>query len=426
MSQSENKSNTGNTIIFNASKNELFKITDGFKTLTRRLKSGWRVFSNKESISTEILSQASLFVLPGPREKFTETEFSHIRKYLDNGGSVLVLLGEGGEKRFQTNINFLLEEYGIMVNNDSVVRTVYYKYFHPKEALVSNGILNRALSHAAGKMIPGTGTDDSNNTQALSFLYPFGATLNIAKPAVAVLSTGSVAFPLNRPVCAFYTNQKNNGKLVVLGSAHMFSDQYIDKEENNKLRDVIFNFLTSNEIRLNAIDADDPEISDYNMIPWTSKLSEQPFSCLQESDEIPQDFTKLFDTQLFEMRNNLLPRVIRTYEQIHIKHEPLRLITPQFETPLPSLQPAVFPPSFRELPKPSLELFDLDEAFSSEKARLAQLTNKCTDDDLEYYVRECGEIMGITSQLAIHERNAKHILAFIMKHVVEFKKLNRE
>ena len=29
----------------------------------------------------------------------------------------MVLLGEGGESRFDTNINFLLEDYGIMVNN---------------------------------------------------------------------------------------------------------------------------------------------------------------------------------------------------------------------------------------------------------------------------------------------------------------------
>lgn len=26
---------------------------------------------------------------------------------------------------------------------DCVVRKVYYKYFHPKEALISNGVLNR-------------------------------------------------------------------------------------------------------------------------------------------------------------------------------------------------------------------------------------------------------------------------------------------
>ena len=37
----------------------------------------------------------------------------------------------------------------------------------------------------------------------------------------------------------------------------------------------------------------------------------------------------------------------------------------------------VFPPQFRELPGPSLDLFDLDESFSSEKARMAQITNKC-------------------------------------------------
>lgn len=37
----------------------------------------------------------------------------------------------------------------------------------------------------------------------------------------------------------------------------------------------------------------------------------------------------------------------------------------------------VFPPTFRELPPPPLELFDLDEAFSSERSQLARLTNKC-------------------------------------------------
>ena len=34
-----------------------------------------------------------------------------------------------------------------------------------------------------------------------------------------------------------------------------------------------------------------------------------------------------------------------------------------------------------------MELFDLDEAFSSEKSRLAQITNKCGEEDLEYFIR---------------------------------------
>ena len=68
----------------------------------------------------------------------------------------------------------------------------------------------------------------------------------------------------------------------------------------------------------------------------------------------------------------------RSYEKMRVRHEPLTLIAPQFETPLPALQAAVFPPSFRELPPPALELYDLDEQFSTESARLAQLANKCT------------------------------------------------
>ncbi|GFS93321.1 intraflagellar transport protein 52 homolog [Trichonephila clavipes] len=84
----------------------------------------------------------------------------------------------------------------------------------------------------------------------------------------------------------------------------------------------------------------------------------------------------------------------------------------------------VFPPSFRELQKPALELFDLDEAFSTEKARLAQLTNKCTDEDIEYFIRECGDVLNVTDKLPSDKRDGKHILEYITSQVAEFKKLN--
>jgi intraflagellar transport protein 52 len=92
-------------------------------------------------------------------------------------------------------------------------------------------------------------------------VYPYGATLNVAKPAVAVLSTGSVSFPANRPVCALHKRPgSTTGKLAVLGSGHVFADQYIDKESNSVLWEIIMNFLTEDLI-LHAIDADDPEVS---------------------------------------------------------------------------------------------------------------------------------------------------------------------
>lgn len=432
-----------NVIVFDTTKNELYRLNEGYKTLQRKLKGNWKTATNREDsssgINSDTLSNSRVFVLAGPREKFTENEINHLKKYLETGGSLLVLLGEGGEKRFETNINFFLEEYGIMINSDSVVRTNYHKYFHPKECLISNGVLNRAISEAAGKgSMKFYSADDpaggggSNNAQALGFLYPYGATLNVAQPAVPVLSTGSVSFPLNRPVCAFYSHPGSGGKLAVLGSGAMLSDQYIDKEDNHKVKDVIFDFLTSSDFGLNEIDANDPDISDYNMIPDTVRLAEGVRVCLQESDEIPADYTRLFEQRLFSISTQLVPSTIRAYEQLGVKHEQLRLITPQFETPLPPLAAAVFPPSFRELPNPQLELFDLDEAFSSEKSRLAQITNKCSDEDLDYYVREAADILGVTAAIPNPGQGegsasaTKRILEYVLAHITEFKKLNQD
>ncbi|XP_027859197.1 intraflagellar transport protein 52 homolog [Xiphophorus couchianus] len=414
-------------IIFNASKRELFGINNGYKYMQKRLRAQWKIQSIKEELSTEKLKGVKLWITAGPREKFTASELEVLKHYLDGGGNMLVMLGEGGEMKYDTNINFLLEEFGIMVNSDAVVRNVYYKYFHPKEALVSNGVLNREISRAAGKVVTGVIEDEAvgNNAQALTFVYPFGATLSVMKPAVAVLSTGSVCFPLNRPVLAFY-HGKESGKLAVLASCHMFCDQYSDREDNSKIMDVVLQWLMSENIQLNQIDAEDPEIADYTMLPDTGRLSEQLRVCLQEGDENPRDFTSLFDMSLFNLSPNSLPEVISSFKQLNVKHEPLQLITPQFETPLPQLQPAVFPPALSELPPPMLDLFDLDETFSSEKVRLAQLTNKCTDDDLEFYVRKCGEILGVTPKLDKEHRDAKHILEHIFFQVVEFKKLNQE
>ena len=144
----------------------------------------------------------------------------------------------------------------------------------------------------------------------------------------------------------------------MVGSGAMFSDQYIDKEDNHKIKEVIFDFLTNDEdgpgIKLNEIDAEDPEISDYNMIPDTCRLANAVRVCLQESDEIPADYTRLFEHRLFSISTSLVPSSIRAYDQLGVKHEQLRLISPQFETPLPPLAAAVFPPTFRELANPQV------------------------------------------------------------------------
>lgn len=92
---------------------------------------------------------------------------------------------------------------------------------------------------------------------------------------------------------------------------------------------------------------------------------------------MPRDFATLFTNELYQVNTSMVPHVVKAYTELEVTHAPLKLIEPQFETPLPPLRPAVFPPAFRELGPPALDLFDLDDCFSSEQVRLNQLTNKC-------------------------------------------------
>merc|ERR1711916_171883 len=130
---------------------------------------------------------------------------------------------------------------------------------------------------------------------------------------------------------------------------------------------------------------------------------------------------KLFDTSLFSFDTTLIPKVVNLYKLMGVPHdEALTLIPPQFECPLPKSAPATFPPAMREPSAPALDQFDLDEHFAKENIRLSQLTNKCSngEEDLEYYIAESGEILGITKDLPFGERSAKHILFHIFKQIV--------
>lgn len=85
----------------------------------------------------------------------------------------------------------------------------------------------------------------------------------------------------------------------------------------------------------------------------------------------------------------------------------------------------VFPPTFQELPPPALELYDLDEAFSSNFLKLSQLTNKYMADtdissekELDYYIREFGAIMRISN---IETLTAKGVLNHVFMKISSYK-----
>ena len=79
-------------------------------------------------------------------------QLTALSAYLTGGGSVLVMSAEGGDGKQGSNIGDFTAEFGIAINSDIVLRTVFYKYLHPKEAFVSRGCLSKPFGAAVTRV----------------------------------------------------------------------------------------------------------------------------------------------------------------------------------------------------------------------------------------------------------------------------------
>ena len=81
------------TICFDCSKREIFTPSNGLKVLRRKLNQTYKMSANKDMLTIERLREASVLVLAGPREKFSQAEFEALKQYLAEGGSIFITLG---------------------------------------------------------------------------------------------------------------------------------------------------------------------------------------------------------------------------------------------------------------------------------------------------------------------------------------------
>ena len=388
----------------------------------------------KKEFKLDKIKTANIFIIGEPKQLFTPEEIEILKKYIEEGGNILILQGEGGDSKNNTNLNDLLKDYGIQFHSDSVVRTSYYKYLHPKECFIDTlkvhpEFLKTIKSVNKKKKIDLLDNDDNDDDDdsLLKIIYPFGQSIDInqnAKNVGVVFNSGIISYPLNRPLCVCANSKSGKGKICLLGSIKFINNDYIDKEENRKVIEGILKWLLGITNPGLTIQSKEVLINNYTYIPNIISLSDKIKSCLEEAKEPPRNFNDLYDMSLFKIDNNLVPESIELYDKLNVKHEILSIIPPQFETPLPPLQLAVFDPIIKDFQVPNLELFDLDEQFASEKIKLAQVTNKCNDEDLEYYIKECSDILGISGKIDNND-DPKAVLAYVMKELINYKKLNQ-
>ncbi|KAK2722679.1 hypothetical protein QYM36_003011, partial [Artemia franciscana] len=403
------------SVVFNISKNEEFTLQDNFKELQKYLKASWKVLLQKDRIGPGTTGGCErLIVLPTPKEKFSEIEFNALRQHIENGGKLMVIAEQNMDKETETNIDFLLEEYGIMINQDCVIRVSPSGLFHPKECLISNVPLPQVSLVKNSRNIQSTKQFLVSNRK-VSFLFPFGATLNVAKPAITIFTTGHFCHPLQRPIVAAYSHPKSGGKLLVVGSIQLFYDSYVKKHDNEEVVRLLFDFCMS-DIRINDEKLSlNVEVTEYFSAPDVISLAEEPKVVFSQSEPLPADYMELFDTKFYSLDTSLLPEVLRNYEDIGVVHEMLRIIPPKFDIPHPPLQMAVFPPPFISFDPPAVELFDLEEAWKSNETNLSSVASKWLESRLESNILSGGNSIGINSE------SSRETLKKVLKDILSYK-----
>ena len=382
----------------------LFDHSGKNKKLYRKLHSFAKIKNYDGSeLSADTLADCDLFVCFGSK-LHSDSSVSALKEFIDRGGSVAIFSTEAEPN------NHFLSFYGIRIEEGTVVRAVYHEgFFHPKHALIQNGIAQQFGSSA------------ENMSTSMAFVHPNGTTLSVEPPSFTLLSSGSTSYPVDCPVAAAWESTVGRGRLIVVGSADIFSDEWLERQDNSKLCDIFFDFLLHRGMEfdpsLGRSDFEEKEI-----VPDIASLSNLIKPCLQEIEPLPQDYTTLLCDDQFGLTMEHIPKVIDAYKTLNVPYEPLTLIEPHFNCPHPPLRMATHAPTMLAQPSPELELFDLDDCLTDARTRLVRLGGKYVDDcDLTNYILEAGWILGVDggcNQVDDEEEKAKHVLHAVAKMIL--------
>jgi intraflagellar transport protein 52 len=387
--------------VLDAGRHELYSRDKKLSQLAALISAACEVKTYKGPITADLLKGLSSIWFVGPRRDLATEEVTLLESYVSSGGACLIF-SESPPPLFGQ----FVRKFGVTVS-DPVIAPTYICYIDPHQITVQQGLVNRAVAQFCKEPNP-------------TFAFPMGSTLDINLPSVPLLTSGLSSYPLNRPIIAHARIGK--GTLTVFGSAHVFSDEWIKCESNGKLAKFIIGLIITKTEALNEIDAEHPEVTERWYTPDIQSMSERLRSCIHESEKLRPDFKENFDRGFFRMDMSFVAQSERVASILGIKNEPLDTVKPQFDTALPPLTPAVFPPQMREPRGPTLELFDLDDAFASPKTRLAQLAQRTPPKNAEKFIIQASKILGILPNLPENKRTGKDVLEFVFTQIVKFKR----
>ena len=75
-------------------------------------------------------------------------------------------------------------------------------------------------------------------------------------------------------------------------------------------------------------ETDEPDVSEFMVVPDVQGMADSLKSCLQTSDDVPVNFSDMFDNTLFKFDVDMIPETVEAFGEMGVKHETLTLIPP--------------------------------------------------------------------------------------------------
>jgi len=273
--------------LIDAGRRELYHIDKKMNNFQSIVSSLITTQTHKGPITDEALSNVSSMWFIGPQKDITPEESLCLENFIIRGGNILVFAS-----KLTPVFDAFIKKYGITLG-EPVISPTYITYIDPHEVTVQHGIINRSLNN-------------SSTSKNLTFAYPYGSTLEISIPAVPILGSGKSSYPLNRPIIGFtrigadYASGRKQdsrtlkGSLTVIGSPHMFCDEWLPKENNSDLLNFLINLSITGKATLNEIDASHPDYPERWYTPDVMSMSERLRPCIQESEKNAPQFYRKF------------------------------------------------------------------------------------------------------------------------------------
>ncbi len=216
-------------IFFDQTQNERGRLDSTYSQLADLLKeNGFRVESYKEyMILPRKLREADVIVFGCPNSsKLRPSEIDTIKKYVREGGNLMLLSLSGGDRGLMNNMSQISKDFGIIFENTAVKDT------RNNAGVPTMPIIRDLTSHPLTEGV----TD---------LVIPASCTLRTTKDAKVIAKTSEVADPASQPVIAIAEHGK--GRVICVGSYEIFRSGGLKNEGNAVFAVNAFRWLCGTE-----------------------------------------------------------------------------------------------------------------------------------------------------------------------------------